>query len=65
MIIAVLSIIIMPVLAWRKQVIGTAIVRRALLADAKETIACAFLSVALLAGLLANDLFGFWQADPL
>jgi divalent metal cation (Fe/Co/Zn/Cd) transporter len=65
MIIAVLSIIIMPVLAWRKRVIGAAIGSRALLADAKETVACAFLSVALLAGLLANYLFGFWQADPL
>jgi divalent metal cation (Fe/Co/Zn/Cd) transporter len=65
MIIAVLSIIIMPVLAWRKRVIGTAIGSRALLADAKETVACAYLSVALLAGLLANYLFGFWQADPL
>lgn len=65
MIIAVLSIIIMPFLAWRKRVIGTAIGSRALLADAKETVACAFLSIALLAGLLTNYLFGFWQADPL
>jgi divalent metal cation (Fe/Co/Zn/Cd) transporter len=65
MIIAVLSIFIMPALAWRKRIIGTAIGSRALLADAKETIACAFLSFALLAGLLANYLFGFWQADPL
>ena len=33
--------------------------------DSKETITCAFLSVALLIGLGANYLFGFWQADPL
>ena len=26
---------------------------------------CAFLSVALLLGLGANYLFGFWQADPI
>lgn len=65
MIIAVLSIIIMPFLAWQKRVIGTDIGSKALIADAKETIACAFLSVALLAGLLANYLFGFWEADPL
>jgi divalent metal cation (Fe/Co/Zn/Cd) transporter len=64
-VIAVLSLIIMPILAWKKRVIGTAIGSRALLADAKETIVCAFLSAALLAGLLANYLFGFWQADPL
>lgn len=64
-VIAVLSIIIMPVLAWRKEITGNAIGSRALLADAKETIACAYLSVALLTGLLANYLLGFWQADPL
>ncbi len=64
-VIAILSIIIMPVLAWRKRVTGAAIGSRALLADAKETIACSYLSIALLAGLLANYLFGFWQADPL
>jgi divalent metal cation (Fe/Co/Zn/Cd) transporter len=64
-IIAIMSIIVMPVLAWRKQVIGTAIGSKALIADSKETITCAFLSVALLIGLGANYLFGFWQADPL
>lgn len=64
-IIASMSIIVMPVLAWRKQVIGTAIKSKALIADSKETITCAFLSVALLIGLLANYFFGFWQADPL
>ncbi len=63
--IAIASILIMPVLAWKKQAVGAAIGSRALIADSKETIACAFLSVALLAGLGANYLFGFWQADPL
>jgi cation diffusion facilitator family transporter len=63
--IAILSLIVMPVLAWRKNVVGTEIGSRALIADAKETITCAYLAVALLAGLLANYLFGFWQADPL
>ena len=37
----------------------------ALIADSKETMACAFLSMALLLGLGANYLFGFWQADPI
>ncbi len=64
-IIASMSLIVMPVLAWRKRVIGTAIGSKALIADSKETITCAFLSVALLIGLGANYLFGFWQADPL
>jgi len=64
-VIALLSIIIMPVLAWKKQKVGRAIGSRALIADSKETLACASLSVGLLAGLVANALFGFWQADPL
>jgi len=64
-VIALLSIIIMPILAWRKQKLGMAIGSRALVADSRETLACAFLSVALLAGLGANYLYGFWQADPL
>ncbi len=63
--IAIASILIMPILAWKKQAVGTAIGSRALIADSKETIACAFLSVALLAGLAANYLFGLWQADPI
>lgn len=37
---------------------------KALIADSKETLACAFLSLALLLGLGLNYLFGFWQADP-
>lgn len=64
-VIAIASILVMPALAWKKQAVGAAIGSKALVADSKETLACAFLSVALLAGLLANFLFGFWQADPL
>ncbi|RPI39603.1 MAG: hypothetical protein EHM53_05100 [Methanoregulaceae archaeon] len=63
--IAIASILIMPVLAWKKQTMGTAIKSKALIADSKETLTCAFLSVALLTGLGLNYLFGFWQADPL
>ncbi len=64
-IIAVLSIIIMPILAFKKRQLGEKMGSRALVADSEETLACAFLSVPLLLGLLANYLFGFWQADPL
>ncbi|MFH1662878.1 MAG: cation transporter [Chloroflexota bacterium] len=64
-VIATLSIIIMPVLTWQKYKTGKKISSRALLADARETLACAFLSVALLLGLGTNYLFGFWQADPI
>ena len=64
-IIAVASLIAMPLLAWQKYKTGKQINSRALVADSKETLACAFLSVALLLGLGANYLFGFWQADPI
>jgi len=64
-IIAAVSLIAMPLLTWQKYKTGKQINSRALVADSKETLACAFLSVALLVGLGANYLFGFWQADPI
>ena len=62
--IAVASIIIMPALYLAKNRTGRALKSKSLIADSKETLACSFLSVALLAGLLMNYLFGLWQADP-
>jgi len=64
-IIAIVSIIVMPFLMVQKYRTGQSINSKALIADSKETLACAFLSVALLVGLGANYLFGFWQADPI
>jgi divalent metal cation (Fe/Co/Zn/Cd) transporter len=64
-IIALLSLSIMPLLAQQKHRTGRAIGSKALMADAKETLACAWLSVALLLGLGLNYLVGFWQADPI
>lgn len=64
-IIAMASIIVMPLLAWQKHKTGKQINSRALVADSKETLVCAILSLALLLGLGANYLFGFWQADPI
>ena len=63
-VIASLSLIIMPVLWYKKRELGQSIGSRALIADSEETLACAFLSLPLLLGLLANYFFGFWQADP-
>ncbi|MEJ2337895.1 MAG: hypothetical protein P8Y15_03285, partial [Gemmatimonadales bacterium] len=37
---------------------------RALRQEAKETLACAYLSFALLLGLGANAIAGWWWADP-
>ena len=64
-IIAFASLIIMPILYLVKNRTGKEIGSKSLIADSKETLACTFLSVALLLGLGANYLFGFWQADPI
>ena len=64
-IIAILSVIVMPILSFRKRDIGMKINSKALVADSKETLTCAFLSVPLLLGLTTNYFFGFWQADSL
>ena len=63
LIIATVSLILMPVLYVLKHRLGHALGSASLMADAKETMACAFLSVALLVGLGLNYLWGFWQAD--
>lgn len=64
-IIAITSLLVMPLLTWQKYKTGIQIQSRALIADSKETLACAFLSLALLFGLGFNSLFGLWQADPI
>ena len=64
-IIAVVSIIVMPVLYHLKNKVGRSLASNSLLADSKQTLACVYLSGALLLGLLLNYLFGLWWADPL
>ncbi len=61
---ALASLIAMPLLAFYKKKIAAKIGSRALRADALETLACSYLSLALLLGLGANALFGWWWADP-
>ncbi len=63
-IIATISVIIMPILTYLKYNTGKQIKSKALIADSKETLACSFLSVALLVGLGLNYLWGLWWADP-
>jgi divalent metal cation (Fe/Co/Zn/Cd) transporter len=64
-IVAIVSIIVMPILFYVKYQTGKSIGSRSLVADSKETLACVFLSGALLIGLGLNYLYGFWQADPM
>ena len=64
-IIAIISTIIMPLLFYMKYHTGKLLNSRSLIADSKETLACAFLSITLLFGLGLNYFYGFWQLDPI
>jgi cation diffusion facilitator family transporter len=64
LVLSVLSLVIMPALAWSKQRTGHQMGSRALVADAAETWVCSYLSLALLAGVGLHELFGWWWADP-
>ena len=64
LVLSVLSLVIMPALAWWKQRTGREMDSRALVADAAETWVCSYLSLALLAGVGLHALFGWWWADP-
>ena len=64
-IVAIASIIVMPILFYLKYQTGKAIGSRSLIADSKETLACVFLSIALLTGLVLNYWYDLWQADPI
>jgi divalent metal cation (Fe/Co/Zn/Cd) transporter len=61
---AVASLVIMPILSWGKLRAAREIGSAALRAEAKETLACSYLSLALLLGLAANAAAGWWWADP-
>jgi divalent metal cation (Fe/Co/Zn/Cd) transporter len=61
---ALASLAIMPGLAVAKLKVAARLGSAALRAEAKETLACSYLSVTLLVGLLANRQLGWWWADP-
>jgi divalent metal cation (Fe/Co/Zn/Cd) transporter len=63
-VLSILSLVFMPVLAYAKQRTGQQMGSRALVADAKETWVCSYLSLMLLIGVGAFALFGWWWADP-
>ena len=64
-ILAAASLIVMPLVSWGKLHAANTIGSAALRAEAKETLACSYLSFTLLLGLLANAIIGWWWADPL
>ena len=63
-ILACVSLMVMPLLSRAKGNVGRAMGSAAMHADAKQTEFCAYLSAILLGGLLLNALFGLWWADP-
>jgi divalent metal cation (Fe/Co/Zn/Cd) transporter len=65
LVLAVVSLVVMPLIAWGKLRAAEAIGSGALRAEARETLACSYLSFCLLFGLAANAAFGWWWADPL
>jgi divalent metal cation (Fe/Co/Zn/Cd) transporter len=64
MILAALSLAVMPLLAHFKRRVATKLDSGALEAETRQTEVCAYLSAILLAGLGLNAWFGWWWADP-
>jgi divalent metal cation (Fe/Co/Zn/Cd) transporter len=54
----------MPLLARAKRNVGQQLNSSATVSEAGQNMICAYLSIALLVGLLANALAGWWWADP-
>lgn len=64
-VLAALSLVIMPVLSHAQRRAGRELGSRSAVADSKQTLLCTYLSGVLLAGLLLNVLFGWSWADPI
>ena len=62
-VLACVSLVVMPLLSRAKRKVGRALGSAAMHADAKQTEFCTYLSAILLAGLLLNALFDLWWAD--
>jgi divalent metal cation (Fe/Co/Zn/Cd) transporter len=63
-IIAAVSVVVMPLLAAAKRRVATAIGSAAMRADSRQTDFCTYLSAILLCGLVLHVLLGWWWADP-
>ena len=64
-VLAALSLVVMPLVSWGKLRAAKIMQSAALRSEAKETLACSYLSFTLLLGLVANAAAGWWWADPL
>lgn len=57
------SVVIMPFLSLAERRAGTELGSASAVADSKQTLICAYLSGAVLAGLVLNSVLGWWWAD--
>jgi divalent metal cation (Fe/Co/Zn/Cd) transporter len=64
-VLACISLLVMPLLSHAKKKVGSQLGSAAMVADAKQTDFCVYLSAILLVGLVLNAAFGWWWADPL
>ncbi len=65
LILAALSLMVMPLLSYGQRRTGRELNSRSAVADSKQTLLCTYLSAVLLVGLALNSLFGWSWADPL
>jgi divalent metal cation (Fe/Co/Zn/Cd) transporter len=63
-VLACVSLIVMPLLSRAKKKVGSELGSAAMRADAKQTDFCVYLSAILLLGLVLNATLGWWWADP-
>ena len=63
-VVAVLSLLVMPTLSWAQRRTGRELDSSTVVADSRQTLLCTYLSAVLLAGLLLNATLGWWWADP-
>ncbi|GLY24197.1 cation transporter [Micromonospora sp. NBRC 101691] len=64
LVLAALSLAIMPGLSYAQRRAGRELGSRSAVADSKQTLLCTYLSAVLLVGLAVNSLFGWSWADP-
>jgi divalent metal cation (Fe/Co/Zn/Cd) transporter len=63
-VLAIASLIVMPLLTRAKRRVAKELNSAAMAADAQQTEFCVYLSAILLGGLVLNALSGWWWADP-
>lgn len=61
---AITSLIVMPLLGRAKKRLGVRLGSAATSGEGAQNLLCAYLAVTVLAGLLANTLWGWWWLDP-